>query len=253
VKFGASVGPELEDIKKVPEVFDFVEIAIGEMEVLIDEIDTEELEEDLEENSLDLVVHLPFRQPLATTVPEFNDALYEYYDRLLEFSAELGALKAVVHLNTRHGQDREDAREFLEKQVQELKVLEEKHGVEIVYENIPFGAAKALDIEDLPEFASEMDISLCIDTGHAYAEDEQEAINLVLEEAKDNLSHLHIQDSMGGSDSHVSVGHGDIDWEETCERLTGFEGTATFELFTSDFEYSQISLRKFTDYLQAGK
>ncbi|WP_414836346.1 sugar phosphate isomerase/epimerase family protein [Candidatus Nanohalococcus occultus] len=249
MKFGGSVGPEIEDVTEIPAVFDFVEIAIGEMEVSIEEIDTNSLREDLEENDLGLIIHLPFRQPLATTVPELNNGLYNYYDRLLEFSAELGAEKAVVHLNTRHGQNREEVLEDLKDQIKELKVLEEKHGVELVYENIPFGASNAMDLEDLPEFAEELDISLCIDTGHAYAEDEQEGINMILEEAIENISHLHIQDSMGGSDSHVAVGHGDIDWEETCERLEEFEGTATLEIFTNDFEYSEISHRKLLEYL----
>lgn len=249
MRIGASVGPELDEVKDVPEVFDFVEIVVGEMEILIDEIDTEELRNDLESKEFGLIVHLPFRQPLATTVPELNNGLYSYYDRLLEFSSEMNAEKAVIHLNTRHGQDREEVLEDVKNQIQQLKVLEEKHGVELVYENIPFGASKAVELEDLPEFAEELDISLCVDTGHAYAEDEQEGVNTLLEEAKENISHLHIQDSMGGSDSHVAVGHGDIDWEETCERLQEFEGTVTLEIFTRDYEYCEISRRKLLEYL----
>lgn len=249
MKIGASVGPELERIPEIPEVFEFVEIAIGEMEVLVQEIDEEQLEKDLKQNDLGLIVHLPFRQPLATTVPEFNDAVFEYYDRLLSFCSRMEAEKAVVHLNTRHGEDREEVEEELKALIEELKLLENKHEVELVYENIPFGASKAIDLEDLPAFAEELDISLCIDTGHAYAEDEQEGLNTILEEAKENISHLHIQDSMGGSDSHVAVGHGDIDWEETCERLEDFDGTATLEIFTSDFEYSEISRQKLIEYM----
>lgn len=249
MKLGGSVGPKLEEIKEVPEEFEFVEIAVGEMEISIDEIDEEQLEKDLEENDLGLVVHLPFRQPLATTVPEFNDAIFEYFDRLLSFCDRMNAEKAVVHLNTRHGQDREEVEDHLEAVIEELKLLENKHGVELVYENIPFGAAKAMDLEDMPAFAEEMDISLCIDTGHAFAEEEQGGVNMILEEAKESISHLHVQDSMGGDDSHVAVGHGDIDWEETCERLKEFDGTVTLEIFTSDMEYAEISRQKLLNYL----
>lgn len=249
MRIGASVGPDLEQIPDVPEEFEFVEIAVGEMEILVEDIDEEQLQEDLNSKDFGLIVHLPFRQPLATTVPEFNDAVFSYFHRLLKFCSRMEAEKAVVHLNTRHGQDREEVRGELEAVINEMKILEEKHGVELVYENIPFGAAKAMDLEDMPEFAEERDISLCIDTGHAYAEDEQEGINMILEEAMDNISHLHIQDSMGGDDSHVSVGHGDIDWEETCERLQDFDGTATLEIFTSDYEYASISKRKLEEFM----
>lgn len=249
MKIGASVGPDIEDVANVPKQFDFVEIAIGEREVAPEDIDVEQLESDLEQKDLGLVVHLPFRQPLATTVDEFNEALVDYYDRLLRFSADLGAEKAVVHLNLRYGQEFEDVEDKLHDQIKALKVLEERHGVELVYENLPFGSSRAVDLEDLPSFAEQLGVSVCLDTGHAFAESGQEGLEDFLDEAGEELSHLHVQDSMDGDDSHVAVGHGDIDWKEVGSRLEEFEGTATLEIFTNDWDYAGLSREKLLEYV----
>lgn len=240
MKLGVSTGPELEQISEMPENFDFAEISIGEREIEPGEIDIEELKSDLEEKGYGLVVHLPFRQPLATSVQELNKANLEYLGELIEFCSEIDASKAVVHVNIRYGEDIENVEEALERAVKRLMEKGRDEGVEIVFEHIPFSDSQGYGLEEFGEVMERINAPVCLDTGHAYVDEGQEGLDRFLQRHLDIISHLHIQDSMGGDD-HVSVGHGEIDWESFGDLTTDFEGTATLEIFTDEPRYFELS------------
>ena len=239
--FGVSVGPEPEKIENVPEEFDFVELAIGEKEIRPEEIDEEKLSQRLEAKAFDLVVHLPFRQPVATGVEELNEALIEYFGRLLEFSAGFDAEKAVVHPNMRE-EESEIQQEVLEDQIKELKALGEEHGIEVVFENV--GQFDTLEMFDLAEIIEEAGASMCFDTGHGFAEAGQEITETFLENEGDNISHIHAQDTRENEDLHLPVGSAQIDFEAFFSKIEDFEGSMCLELFTSDPDYMILSKEK---------
>lgn len=251
MRIGASVGPQVEDISEVPEEFDFVEIAIGEMEVDPDEIDREKLREDLEQKDLDLIAHLPFRQPLVTEVEELNEANVEYMKRLLSFSKEINVEKAVIHANNRYGTSQDEKHvENLKEIMKRISRIGDEKGINVVFENVPGGKGRgAVELDELGEIARETGIKLCFDTGHAYAESDQDGLESFLEENLDIIDHLHVQDSMRGEDSHVAVNHGDIDWDPVGDILKDFNGTATLEIFSRDKEYHSISRRKLLEFI----
>lgn len=240
MKYGVSTGPELEQIREMPESFDFVEISVGEREIAPEEIDVEELKNDLEEKGYDLVVHLPFRQPLATSVERINDANIEYLGELIEFCSELDAKKAVVHINVRYGEEIENVEHSLERAVKRLMEKGREEDVRIVFEHIPFSDSQGYNLKEFGEAMERLGAPICLDTGHAYVDDGQEGLEDFLSRHLDMISHLHIQDSMGGDD-HVSVGHGEIDWESFGTLVGDFEGTATLELFTDEPRYFELS------------
>ncbi len=248
MKLGISLGPKPEEVSRVPEEFDFVEISIGEMEIAPEEIDTGQLKQDLEDRDLDLVVHLPFRQPIVTSVEEFNQAQKDYLERLLEFSSELGAEKAVVHANLRYGEDKEEMRERLEEQLGEISELGQEHGVEVCFENIHFETSKAADIWELADILEDLGLSMCFDNGHAFAEIDQEEIAEFLEEYTHIISHLHIQDTREGKDLHMPIGSAEFDFSIIGDTLPGFAGTACLEIFTSDSDYLKLSREKFREH-----
>ncbi len=134
MRTGISFDPERDYTERAEEVsreFDLVEISVGEMAKEPGAIDVEQFTRVLETKDLGLIVHLPFRQPIATTVEEYNRAKLEYYERLLGFSSELGAEKAVVHCNLRWGQEKEKVREDLESQLERIKEMGKEKGVEV--------------------------------------------------------------------------------------------------------------------------
>lgn len=246
MKIGASIGPEPEQIKETPREFDFIELAIGEKEIKPEEIDKEKVKKDLAEGGFALVVHLPFRQPAATKIEALNQGLLNYFDELLEISAELGAEKAVIHANAREEDDEENI-EILEEMVQRLDELGENHDVEICMENV--GQWDGIELFELGEILEHTNVSMCFDTGHAFAEVDQEETELFLEDFSHVISHLHVQDTRDGRDLHLCIGEGDIEWDPLGECLSDFEGTACLEVFTSDSDYQLMSKDKFLEAL----
>jgi len=251
MRVGASTGPVIEDISDIPEEFDFVEIAIGEMEIAPEEIDREQLREDLERKDLGLMVHLPFRQPLVTGVEELDEANIDYHTRMISFSKELGAEKVVIHVDNRYGPDQEEKHtDELIEIMNRINEVGRRRDIEVTFENVPERSNPAVDLEKLAEIARENNLSLCLDLCHAYVEVEQEGVEEFIEQNKDVITHLHVQDSIKGEDSHVAVGHGAIDWEPIGDKLNDFEDTATIELFTEDMEYQRISREKFLEAVE---
>lgn len=251
MKIGASVGPELDRIEEVSEAFGSVEIAIGEMEVNPEEIDRTSLKQELEEKGLDLVVHLPFRQPLVTGVEELDSANVEYHRRLISYSKEIGAETVVIHVDNRYGSEQDEKHlETLEEIMNELDTAGERRGIDVAFENVPGNARPAVELEGLGDIAERNDLSLCLDICHAYVEEGQEGLEQFIDQYGHLISHLHVQDSIRGEDSHAAVGHGEIDWDSVGDKLAGFDGTATIEVFTEDMEYQEISRRKFLEALE---
>lgn len=239
--FGVSIGPEPEKIEEVPEEFDFIELAIGEKEIRPDEIDKEKLEERLDDRDFYLILHLPFRQPVATEVPELNKALISYFDRLLEFSTDFVVEKAVVHPNMRE-EESEIQQEVLEEQIEKLKALGDEYGIEVVFENV--GQFDTLEMFDLAEVIENAGASMCFDTGHGFAEAGQEITETFLENEGEKISHIHAQDTRENEDLHLPVGSAQIDFKEFFSRIEDFNGTMCLELFTSDPDYMLISKEK---------
>lgn len=241
MEYGVSVGPAWEKVSEVPEEFDFVELSIGEKEVRPEEIEKGELRQQLEEQGLDLYIHLPFRQPVATEVPELNEALIDYFDRLIEFSAELDAKKAVVHPNMRD-EESEEQLDTLKEQIEKLKALGEEKGIEVVFENV--GQFDTVEMFDLAEIIDEAEASMCFDTGHGFAEAGQEITETFLENEADLISHIHAQDTRENEDLHLPVGSAQIDFEAFFSKLEGFDGSVCLELFTGDEDYLLLSKEK---------
>ena len=250
MRIGASVGPFPENISEVPEEFDFVEFSIGEMEKDPDQIDIEKVREDLEQNDLDLIAHLPFRQPLVTGVDELDNANIEYLKRLLSVLSELDAEKAVIHVNNRYGFEQEELHlDELRTIMAEIDEVGQRKEIEIVFENVPdTNGNPAVTLHELGDIAEELGLSICFDTTHGFVSDGQEGIEGFLDQHMDKVSHLHVHDSIRSRDSHVAVGHGEIDWEGVGKRLSDFKGTATLEIYSNDMDYQLMSREKFLEF-----
>ncbi len=241
---GLSIGPNTDRITEIDEKYDFVELSLGEGEVPIEEIDAEQIRQDLEEQDLDLIVHLPFRQPLYTGVDELDEALVDYFDRLLEFSSKLEAGKAVVHVDCRYTVDIQESIDGLVNQMTVINSLSEKHGIEICYENVNVGSIHGITLQELGEICREEEFSMCLDTGHGFAEVGQEELEMFIAEYGEQVSHLHLQDTREGEDLHLPIGVGEIDFDQLEEFLSDFDGTKCMEIFCSDEEYLEVSRQR---------
>lgn len=248
MRIGASLGPEeqlKEQIRGMPSELDFIEFPLGEKEQMPGEIDKEEVKKVLDEKDFDLIVHLPFRQEIVTEIEEFNNAVLEYHKRLIKFSEELGAEKFVVHADMRDNESEEEE-EIIVEQIRRLNRIGEELDVEICFENL--GHWNGLELFQLGEVLEQLDASMCFDTGHAFSEVGQEEMEEFLDEYSHLISHLHLQDTREGRDMHLPIGLEEINFKPVGEKLSGFEGTATMEIFTSDNDYILLSKEKVEEH-----
>jgi sugar phosphate isomerase/epimerase len=116
--------------------------------------------------------------------------------------------------------------------IRELHKTAADCGLKIVMENLPekynFLMKKP---EDFTRFYAETcltDIGIVLDTGHAHLENQ---IQPFLQQLPGKIAHVHISDNHGGTDEHLGLGFGSIDWQQFTKELkaTGFSGTVLAE------------------------
>jgi len=230
--FGVTVGDSIDRLEGTATGFDFAEFGLGEALDIPETVDDSRLDRLLADREQDLVVHLPFKQDVATPVPEINDAIVAYQERLLDWASDRGARKAVLHATVRDPYDT-GLRETAAEQLSRIVAAGEARGVEIVVENVghqPHG----LQLSVLGDIAEDVGASVCFDVGHAYMEDGNDGIERFCKYHGDRISHLHVHDVRGRGDTHIPVGAGEVDGEVVGRYLEGFDGTVAVEVFTDD-------------------
>lgn len=243
MKVGNALPPEPENLEKnirESKDFDFIEIPIGEKEIPVEDLEIDKIRELVEKHDLDLVIHLPFRQPLYTSVEEFNQALNKYFKNLLEIGKKMSASKAVVHVDMRRGLEIDEIENELLTQMKDIAELGQDHDIEICFENVNIGYLNGVELFDLGRILDENNLSMCLDIGHAFEEVSQDDLEEFFEEYQSVVSHFHIQDTREGDDLHMPLGSGDIDFE-FLGSLDVSNQTFSLEIFTEDKEYLGIS------------
>ncbi|MCU4973869.1 sugar phosphate isomerase/epimerase [Halobacteria archaeon AArc-m2/3/4] len=235
MELGLTVGDSLDRLDAtVSDVsgVSFAELSIGEGAADVDSIDEDRLHAALERTETELCVHLPFRQVVATPVPEINEAIVDYQTRLLEWAGSVGARKAVIHGTARNPHDT-DQRPIFAAQLEKIAAAGTEAGVEVVVENVGH-QKRGYPLTVLGDLARESGTSVCFDVGHAYAEDGDDGVDRFCSRYGDLVSHLHVHDVRSRGDTHLPIGAGEIDYELVADHLEGFDGTVAIEVFTDD-------------------
>jgi sugar phosphate isomerase/epimerase len=223
----------------LPASFSFVELAIGEGERPLDALDTAALANRLDEHGFGAVVHLPYRQPLATPIEEIDTATVEYLDRVLSAAAEMGATTAVAHPSARGA-----GHDHLVDRMARLCDRAESHGVTLCFETV--GHAGGLSLDRVGTMVEDADAAVCLDVGYAYLEAGVEGIILFLDSYGDLIKHLHVHGTRHRGDTHIPVGSGDVDFDALGPHLADADlSTATIEVFTDQPGYMSESARRF--------
>ena len=232
MEIGLTVGDNIALIEKTADGFDFVEFGLAEAADIPDAIDDEKLVETLDSFDLALDVHLPFKQVVATPIPEINEAIVTHKKRLLSWAGSVGARKAVLHGTVRDPHDTAQ-REFAATQLERIVEAGQEHGVEVVVENVGH-QRHGLQLSVLGKMTDEVDAPVCFDLGHAYMEEGNDGIKRFLKYHRNQISHLHVHDVRRRGDTHMPIGAGEIDYSLVSEYLAGFDGTVAVEVFTDD-------------------
>jgi len=232
MELGVTVGGSIERIEATADTFDFVEFGIGETVDVTEDIDENRLLDACERHNVDIDIHLPFKQVVATAVPEYNEAIVAYQRRLLSWVGNIGARKAVLHGTVRNTSDTALRPTFAD-QLSTIVDIGRDNDVEVVVENVGH-QKRGLPLSVLGELAREADTPVCFDIGHAYMEDGDDGVERFLSEYGDLISHVHVHDARSRGDTHIPVGAGEIDFDTLADHLGGFDGTVAIEVFTDD-------------------
>lgn len=224
--------------------FDFVEIMMdgpGERTQL--QAQQDELTAITDEQELDIVVHLPFKLDIGSPLEHVREGAVKEVKAAIETAAELGAEKGVLHAASNAWGPAwtiEHVQDLILGSVRELDGFGDEHDFELCVENIP---TEFMDIHDFPYLFQETDANMTLDTGHARISGMgSEEMSMFVEEFKDRVTHLHLNDTRRPKDEHLPFGAGNLDFEQILAPLQeGWDGTLSLEVFTDDWEYMRIS------------
>ena len=244
MNIGVSIGPYFDRIETVPDAFEYVEVGLGEGERPIGEVDVNSIIKRLDQQNLDITVHLPYYQPLATAVETIDSATLSYLDSVLETASALGATTAVAH-PTRRG-IAPDSDQFHD-QLHDLVEIGRVHDITVCFETT--GYAGDLALERVGATIDDVGGAICLDIGYAYLEAGVSGIRTLLTQHSDIVEHLHVHDGRHRGDTHIPVGSGDVAMADIGSLLQEFipEATATIEVFTDDTRHLTDSRQRFVE------
>lgn len=226
--------------------FDFVEVYMdGATER--GNLDPEAVARTARSNGIDVSAHLPFVDlDLGTPRDRMRDASVEELKACLRTAARMEAEKAVIHPSSHADWPEWDA-EVVEPRiveaVAELDAFAADHGVELCAENLPVGHYTLGAFDSLLDATR---VSMTFDTGHARVDGfDERGMASFLDEWRDRVSHVHVNDGRADEDEHVPTGSGTTDFATALAPLAdGWDGTLSIEVFTFDFDYVEMSRRK---------
>lgn len=250
MKYGTTLGPFVDRIEESANEFAFVEIALGPGGVRLADLDIKNISDRLEAADLDLTVHLPGRLPLATTIPEYDEASRQYASRLLDAAAELGAEKAVLHA-TASNPNNDEHLTVVRSQLTSIAEIGTTRDVEVVVENVG-QLETGVGLDELTQIADNLELSVCFDVGHAFLECGQTKTKEFLDKFGRQVSHVHLHDVRSRGDTHLPVGAGELTYEPLARSLTevGFDETIAVEVFTDDLPLIRDSATRFSSLLK---
>lgn len=199
---------------------------------------------------LDLVVHLPFAVDIGSPFDPVREGAVAELAAGVELADELGAETAVVHPQSRAwdlGWSTAERRDLVREGLAALQ--EHTAGLDpvLAVEN----AGDTFPIDAFDDLLGTVDLPMTFDTGHA-ALDGFSATEMAefLAAHRDRVRHVHLSDTRGGTDEHLPVGMGSIDFETAlAPLLDGWSGTATHEVGTEDFDAIALGKRHFDELL----
>ena len=244
MQLGVTVGESTEAIERFGGRFDFVEFGLAETAPNADEA---AIRTALQAADAELQVHLPFKQVVSAPVPVINDALVAHNRDLLEWAADLGAQKAVLHGTVRDPYDT-GQRETFAAQLERVVAAGAEVGVEVVVENVGH-QRNGMQLSVLGEITEEVGAPVCFDIGHAYMESGNDGIKRFLKHHHGQISHLHIHDVRRRGDTHLPLGAGEVDFSLLETHLDGFDGTVAIEVFCEDRPLLEDSGARIADRL----
>ena len=220
---------------------------VDECRLRLNRLRVKTLKELKESFSFEYSVHSPFCDiNIASINPQIRRVTLKIIKKSMVFAGELEAKMYVIHPGFYDLFNLKTTEKLNLKSVEALTKHAEDLGLPIAIENLPRGLNSLTRVEDFERFfglMGEVKLGLVLDVAHAYLTGQ---LNLYLERFKDRISHIHLHDNMGETDSHLGLDEGKIDWRGVVKKLkeNGFSGFIIVEATSKPFE-SYLKLREF--------
>ncbi len=190
-----------------------------------------ELEEVLPSYDMTYSVHTPICDVNLAAVSDcIREASLNEVVRTAELASELEITMFTVHpglfsLSVPGIEER--SLEIARESMRYLDRASAEYGVTFAIENmpsLPFFIGRTA--EQLASVIEGTDLSVCFDIGHANTTGQ---IDAMIDAFKDRIANVHIHDNDGGSDAHMTIGDGDIDFGHVLRRLSSYSGNYIIE------------------------
>jgi sugar phosphate isomerase/epimerase len=201
-----------------------------------------------DELGLFFTCHTPWGWNVGNPYKAIRDATVSEVIGTIGFAEQIEAKLVTVHMHTRFGlYPKDDMIKYMAEGLSVLCDRAERSGMAITVENVD------QSVEDFKKlFELEPRAKFHLDVGHANVSCRGGA-NIIdfIEAFKGRLCHLHVHDNKGGhgvdGDLHLALGMGNIDWPKVVNALkkAGYNKTVTFEVFSRNRQYLEISLDVF--------
>jgi len=255
---GAMNHPERDPVQEIEWMaemgLEFVDLTLEPPAAGAWQINAKAIRETLTRHNLPVVGHTAYYLPIGSPFESIRRAAVNELKKCLEIFAFVGAKWINLHPDRQSSMHQRSAIIELNLQtIHELLPLARRCGVGLMIENLPvhFNSAAQLAqlLDPLPE------LGLHLDIGHAnlrFIEQENTSEEIIAAHGS-RLRHVHLHDNKGGSaDLHLPLGTGNLDLAKHIRSLkaSGYDGTITLEVFSSDrhyLAYSREVLRRFWD------
>ena len=244
--------PLLEQIEWIGAAgFDFLDLTLEPPGAASWSIDVSAVRLLLGSHNLRIVGHTLPSLPIASPIEGLRKAAVVEFRRCMEVFRSLNVSWMNIHPGTAPMYSRAYSVERNLESLRELASGAGGDGPGLMIENVPgvFNTAAQLGeiLDPMPE------VGLHLDIGHCNLMTPCNTEHEILAAYSARLKHVHLHDNRGGQlDLHLPLGVGNIDLDRALGALkaSGYDGTITLEVFTSDpnqLLYSRDVLKKIWD------
>ncbi len=211
--------------------FDFLDLTIEGPDAI--NVDVAKLSPILELYGLSITGHTDPCLPYTYPVQDIRDACLKEFERCAKIFSALGA--KVMNIHPCYFCPPAMRKDLLSFHIEALPAIVEmavSYGLTLVFENFraPFDRVSTLKnlLKEVPG------LKLHLDFGHTnFGFDNHEVF---CKELGEDIWHVHFSDNRSGSDDHMPLGVGSVNWENAVNSLkaTGYNSTITLEIFCDD-------------------
>lgn len=187
----------------------------------------DEIKDSLSTTDMEIQIHAPLNDiNLASINPRMRKSSVEEIERCMEMASMIDMDIVTVHPGVISPLSRywDSRREKALESLRSLNQRAEEYGITLAIENLPdISITMCTRPEEVKYFLERLDISFCLDIGHAYT---SEHIDEFLEMDPVNV---HLHDNRGDRDLHLPIGDGEIDLESVLAEMKGYDGNYVIE------------------------